>query len=544
MAGFSQVNGSFLAIIGIRNLPTYSHSRTTLEPISVEHLEALANGLVDTKKTTTFVSGPVETKKRSKFADAFPELVRTPLDIKLWFDRHSVAVQTEKPFGGGTLYVVSVCPWNPEHKGSFYVAQFGDGSVMARCHHASCQGKGWVECRDFYEPNWREKPGNLAPLEKVTDPSRLALMCLFDLWCHSDGWTLRRWHEAWYLWNGWIYRELPEEELDGALHIRIKREFDRQSIEAQKRQQSAFSATANTITGGLLANVKLAIQSHVMIPSALEVPCWLGAAHAMQACDMLVGTNALFHLPSLAEGKYEPILLSPIFFTTFGLDYPILQTTTPPARWLGFLASVLPDDQEARETLQEFMGYLLTHDTHQQKMMVWIGPTRSGKGTSGRIISAMLGTHNVAAQQLSSLRGDFGLEPLLGKGLLLIPDARLQGNEDIIVSRLLSLTGDDLLTVNRKNKPAITLHLPTRIIVMTNVLPRLQDASGAIVNRMLLIHFSRSFFGKENPQLTEELKAEMSSILMWSIEGWRRLRSSTVRVGSKMPEKLPFWHSI
>jgi putative DNA primase/helicase len=115
------------------------------------------------------------------------------------------------------------------------------------------------------------------------------------------------------------------------------------------------------------------------------------------------------------------------------------------------------------------------------------------------------------------------LQPLLDKALAIIPDARLRGQTDIVVERLLSISGEDLLTVNRKNKDPIAVKLATRIVLVTNELPRLDDASGALVNRMIILRFTRTFLGRENPNLTGQLLEELPGILLWAIAGWRSL---------------------
>ena len=45
-----------------------------------------------------------------------------------------------------------------------------------------------------------------------------------------------------------------------------------------------------------------------------------------------------------------------------------------------------------------------------------------------------------------------------------------------------------------------------------------------LVGRMILVRMSESFFGREDSALTDRLLAELPGILLWSIEGWRRLR--------------------
>jgi putative DNA primase/helicase len=121
---------------------------------------------------------------------------------------------------------------------------------------------------------------------------------------------------------------------------------------------------------------------------------------------------------------------------------------------------------------------------------------------------------------------NFGLWPLIGKSLAIISDARLSGRADqvAVVERILSITGEDSITVDRKNLTPLTLRLPTRFMILTNELPRLSDASGAIVSRFILIRTTKSWLGREDHNLTNRLLDELPGILLWAIQGWRQLR--------------------
>ena len=156
-----------------------------------------------------------------------------------------------------------------------------------------------------------------------------------------------------------------------------------------------------------------------------------------------------------------------------------------------------------------------------------VGPKRSGKGTIARSVCAMIGPQNCAGPTASSLATNFGLQPLLGKQLAIISDARLSGgraDQDVIVERLLAISGQDSITVDRKNKEPVDVQLPTRFMILTNELPRFGDASGAIASRFLLLHTPNSWFGNEDTELTDKLLTELPGILLWAIKGWQQLR--------------------
>jgi hypothetical protein len=136
------------------------------------------------------------------------------------------------------------------------------------------------------------------------------------------------------------------------------------------------------------------------------------------------------------------------------------------------------------------------------------GPTRSGKGTIARINTALLGGYqSVATPTLVSLQTTFGLEPLIGKTLGVISDARLSGRTDqaVIIERLLSLSGEDGVEAARKFKKAWTGRMPIRFTLLTNELPRLSDSSSALARRFIILVLVKSFYGREDQTLTTRL---------------------------------------
>jgi len=197
-----------------------------------------------------------------------------------------------------------------------------------------------------------------------------------------------------------------------------------------------------------------------------------------------------------------------------------------PRRWLAFLEDLFGDDHEAIDLLGEWFCYCLTTDTSLQKMLFLLGPRRCGKGTIARVLAALVGRENTAAPTLSGIGTPFGLWPLLTRPLAIVPDARLrrQADQGAILERLLSITGEDALTVDRKNREPVTAKIPARLVVLSNELPRLPDASNALASRMLILRLRTSFLGREDPELTDRLLEELPGILAWSVDGWRRLR--------------------
>ena len=195
------------------------------------------------------------------------------------------------------------------------------------------------------------------------------------------------------------------------------------------------------------------------------------------------------HIPSGAVLSATPAL-----FTTNTLEFDLDTQANPPEAWLSFLNQLWPSDQASISLLQEWFGHCLIADTSLQKMLLLVGPRRSGKGTLARILTRLVGRGNVVGPTTSSLAGPFGLQPLIGKSLAIVSDARFAGEHSgVVVERLLCISGEDTLTIDRKFLGAITIKLPTRFMFLTNELPRFTDAGPALAGRFLILELTRSF---------------------------------------------------
>ena len=155
-----------------------------------------------------------------------------------------------------------------------------------------------------------------------------------------------------------------------------------------------------------------------------------------------------------------------------------------------------------------------------------VGPKRGGKGTIVFVLEQLLGPDNIVFQTLDSLTGEFGRWPLIDKKLCVFADARLssRGNIPRLVETLLSISGGDPQTINRKHGSFWNGRLGVRFVITTNVLPALADASGTIASRFIMLKLTQSFYGREDTALQAALLPELPGILNWALVGLARLR--------------------
>ena len=316
---------------------------------------------------------------------------------------------------------------------------------------------------------------------------------------------------AFYEWDGSAW---PQADEDG-LRSRLYEYLDRCRSRNSKGELCPVKPNAAMVSG-----VVDALRGTAHLDEKIAAPAWLDGVAGPPPREIVACANGLLHLPTR---KLLPH--TPAFFNMNALDYAYDPKAPKPVQWLAFLRQLWPDDDQSIETLQEFFGYFLTTDTSQQKALMLIGPRRSGKGTIARVLRRLIGEHNCVAPKLASFTDDFGREPLIGKSLAIISDARLSGRADqaAIVEALLSVTGEDLDSINRKYLKAWTGTLSARIMIISNELPKLADASSALASRFVLLMLVESFLGREDLTLTNKLLAERPGILNWALAGWDRL---------------------
>ena len=59
--------------------------------------------------------------------------------------------------------------------------------------------------------------------------------------------------------------------------------------------------------------------------------------------------------------------------------------------------------------------------------------------------------------------------------------------------------------------------------IISNEMFRVNDASGALASRIVVLPLTRGFYGKEDKELMEKILPELPGILLWAIEGRHRL---------------------
>lgn len=370
----------------------------------------------------------------------------------------------------------------------------------------------WDEILVAFPPEAKphKPPGSVMVLPKG-DHVAAALALLDAKFSRSGQRAMVAYRSDYYEWVGSHYDKLGRRNLTSIVY-----EFLNQCrvIEADGTTKPYKPARAK------VAEVLAALEAGVNHDENRDLPFWLPPINRERGGPLIACRNGLL---DVSTGKLEPHDL--YYFNVNSLPFDYNKEARAPG-WIAFLRQLWPDDKEARLALAEWFGLFLTADTSQQKIFMLVGPRRAGKGTIGRILTALLGRDSVASPTLGSLGGEFGLWPLINKRVAIVSDARLGSRADksLVAERLLSISGEDALTVNRKYQSHWTGRLGVRFLILTNELPSIKDASQALASRFVVLPMSESFYGREDVLLEEKLRAELPGILNWSLRGLARLR--------------------
>jgi putative DNA primase/helicase len=326
--------------------------------------------------------------------------------------------------------------------------------------------------------------------------------------------TLRHWRNQWMRWEGSAWSDID----NSAVRMLLYRRTEHATYVRRDKQGNPISVGWKP-SKARVANLIEALAAVAYLDTRTEIPSWLDGADGPDPTRVVACANGLLDLTSRTL-----LPSSPLFFNRVCVPFDYDPQAPVPARWLAFLGSIWPTDPEAITALQEWFGYVLSGRTDLQKMLLVTGPMRSGKGTIARILTALVGRDNMSGPTMSSLTTNFGLADLIGKSLAVVADARLPRlGAEMIVERLLTISGEDTVTVDRKHKDPWSGRLPSRFMLLSNELPAFRDQSGAIASRLIILTMQVSNLGREDTALETDLRRELPGILNWALAGLDQL---------------------
>lgn len=346
------------------------------------------------------------------------------------------------------------------------------------------------------------------------EPFKVAQALIKDRFLDDDGYPVLKFYRGeWWRYQGTHWAVQDEIDLRTELYEVLD---NAQVYNVGKDSYAPWSPDPAKISK-VLEPLKGLCNRHVS--DSQDMPYYVRNEDWHLAQDFAPVDNGLVHLET---GVLYPH--TPRFFCSYVLPYEYGPGAECP-EWKAFLADVFEHDSEAQLTVQEWAGYLISGRTDLHKALLLIGPARGGKGTISRTLKALIGMENTASPALKDFASDFGLEQMIGKPLAVVEDAR--GDDKPApreVERILNITGEDQVSINRKNRPYWVGTMNTRLMLVSNETPKLIDASGAIVTRFMSVNLVKSFADRPDTSLGQRILEELPGIFIWALEGLKRLK--------------------
>ncbi|WP_084504974.1 DNA primase family protein [Acetobacterium malicum] len=190
-----------------------------------------------------------------------------------------------------------------------------------------------------------------------------------------------------------------------------------------------------------------------------------------------------------------------------------------------FLAYCL--DEQTQLLIQEIFGYLLIPETCAQKAFVFVGEGGAGKSTLLSVAQdVLLGLDNVSNIPWQNLGDRFKTAELFGRLGNMFADLPSKSIEDNGLFK--SITGEDFITAERKNKDPFSFKATARLVFSCNsLLKNLGDRSEAFYRRLIIVPFLPPKPPEQRDlHLKDKLKGEAAGILNWALAELARLQAN------------------
>jgi len=148
----------------------------------------------------------------------------------------------------------------------------------------------------------------------------------------------------------------------------------------------------------------------------------------------------------------------------------------------GFMTSI---DSAVREVFMACI-YASVFDKAHHSLVTWLhGEGSNGKSQFFSAINEYFGGTLVGSMSTKSLAGDFGLEGLIGKRLIIWGDC--QNGNALSTNEVHGITGGDFMSVNRKNKPIIDYKFNSVLFIGANKPPEIKMNAVNETRRVLYV---------------------------------------------------------
>jgi len=192
-----------------------------------------------------------------------------------------------------------------------------------------------------------------------------------------------------------------------------------------------------------------------------------------------------------------------------------------------FFAEVQPNP-EIRRFLQMWIGYCLTGDTSEQKLVFNYGRGMNGKSVFTDLMARILGPYAVSLPFTSLLhderRGGGDATPDLARlpGARMVRASEPEKGSQLAEATIKAITGGEAMTVRHLNKGFFEFTPNFKLILSGNDMPVIRGQDRGIWRRFILVPWVVTIDeAHDDKRLKEKLWRERSGVLNWILDGLR-----------------------
>ena len=427
-----------------------------IQVVTTEQLEAMAAHYQPESETHSKTKSK---KSKNKF------------DIEGWMDKHDIKVVRTKKEPGRTIYVLETCPLISDHTGNkeAVIMQWESGKLGFKCHHGSCDGKGWKDVREKYEPGYMDKRKTYEAGPDFMDGKTFVpkivgddIISKHDIITFPDSMDLL------------LFK-------DGVFNLKNGEQLLRVIIKDKLGEHFQRNRLAEVI-------------SYIQISTYTDR-------------DEI---NRNTYLVNVKNGMYDVIndkLLDhdPKYKSTIQLNVTWKRGATCEAI-TKFLSEVATPEAQAQ--VIQYAGYSCTPDIKYQRSLLIDGPQQNGKSTFLEMVCHMMGQDNVSQQSLQALNEDrFSREQLNNKLVNFYGDLPAKKLYDNSIFKM--LTSDKYIDGEKKHGQKFRYKNNIHQMYALNKVPVLDNPDElAFFRRIICVTFPKSFEGKADRDLIGKITTE------------------------------------
>ena len=355
------------------------------------------------------------------------------------------------------------------------------------------------------------------------DPIEIGERFLKEKFTIEDCPTLRKYKGQWVQWQGHAYKENPADIVRGDVY---------KYLEGKKFLRTGPKGDVQIIPykagRGRVSDILDVL--NMVCPIEQDPPIWLDNKEHPDPSDLIIFQNGILNIQEYIQDKITLYNPDPNLFAfhVFPYDY---DENLESKLMMDFCQEIFETDLERTRLLQQWFGYNTIPDMSRDTVMLFTGVPRSGKSTLLDTMGHMLGRDQCVSIDFRDLISPFGREPMLGKLAALLGDVKSPRptEAEAALEMILRISGGDPIGVNRKCiRQLAQVYLKTRFTMAMNNLPVFTDHARAFQARLAVIGFDKSYVGKEDPSLKQQLikEASQGKMINFALQGLKDLQES------------------